>query len=178
MVVEGMRPLRLGNGMDPATSVGPLATSAARDRIAGLVRSARDAGARVHQDLSTVPGIGWFYPPTAIADIDSDAPVTQAELFGPAVIITPYTDLDDVIDAINGQPGGLVTYLYGGDVARLTDRARQIACGSIGINTHEVVSPRFPFGGWRDSGLGHELGADAIRNFQRPRHIRTRLTVV
>jgi aldehyde dehydrogenase (NAD+) len=90
------------------------------------------------------------------------------------VVVAPYADLDDVVDAINNDPGGLVTYLYGADIRRLTDRAGRIACGSIGINTHQVVGPRYPFAGWRDSGLGHELGPDGVRAFQRPRHVMTR----
>lgn len=173
--LQGMRELRVGDGASAATDVGPLATPAALARIASQVDSARSAGAEVHQDWSTVPDIGWFHPLTAVTGLPMDAPVAREELFGPAVVVAPYTDLDDVVDAINDDPGGLVTYLYGADVRRLTERAGRIACGSIGINTCQVVSPRFPFCGWRDSGLGHELGPEGVRVFQRPKHVMTRM---
>lgn len=175
--LDGMREVRVGDGTAVGIDVGPLATRAALERITATVDGARDAGAHVHQDWSSVPDTGWFYPLTAITGLADDAPPARTELFGPAVVVTPYSDLDDVAAAINGDPGGLVAYLYGADIRRLTDLAGRIACGSIGINTHEVVSPRFPFCGWRDSGLGHELGPEAVRAFQRPRHVVTRTPV-
>jgi acyl-CoA reductase-like NAD-dependent aldehyde dehydrogenase len=164
--------LRLGDGLDPETELGPLATRAGRDRVAEQIHRARTVGATV---LSADPGPadGWFHPVTVLTGLDADSPLLEDELFGPAVVVLPYRRIGDVIAALNGRSGGLAAYLYGEDTRRLSRYAAELRYGTVGINTHRVVTPHAPFGGWRDSGLGHELGPDAVRAYQRPRHIRS-----
>lgn len=166
------RRLRLGDGLDPETELGPLATRTARDRVAEQIHRARTMGATV---LSTDPGPpdGWFHPVTVLIGLGADSPVLDDELFGPAVAVLPYRRITDVITALNERVGGLAAYLYGEDAPRLARHAAELRCGTVGVNTHRVVTPHAPFGGWRDSGLGHELGPNAVRAYQRPRHIRS-----
>lgn len=170
--VEGVGAIKTGSGFDPSVVMGPLATEKAQASARQAVDSAREHGATVHQDRASVPAQGSFVPPTVITGTDEAMPVRSMELFGPVVIVEPYLEIDDLIESINRHNAGLVTYLYGGDTARLADHARRIQSGTLGLNAIDVIRPSVPFGGWRNSGLGCELGTEGIRNYQRPRHVR------
>ncbi len=169
---QDLRPVTEDRTENSNEVMGPLATQAARDRIKGDVERWRAAGAAIYQGENFRGAGGWFYPPTVVCPPGTGAdPGGEQELFGPAVIVTTYRELASVIDRVNARSSGLVTYLYGCDSSVLAEQAKRLQCGSVGLNTTRVVDPRIPFGGWKASGLGTELGPHAVRAFQRPRHI-------
>ena len=154
----------MGVGIDENNVLGPLQNQAQFDIVAGLVQSAKDAGARVliggNPDLDAP---GYFYPTTLIADIDDDNPLVREEQFGPALPILRYTDLDDVIARANSVDVGLGGSVWSSDVVAARAVAARLETGTVWINAHGAVHPMIPFGGSKQSGYGLEFGVEGLK---------------
>ena len=163
----------VGDPHDPATVVGPLVAERQRDRVEGYVKLATDAGARVAAGgvrPASLPR-GWYVPPTIIADVDNSMRVAREEIFGPVLCFIPYSDEDDAVRIANDSPYGLAGGVWSGDPARALRVARCMRTGSIAINGSYPPFPLVPFGGFKESGLGRELGPEGLANFLEPRSI-------
>ncbi len=168
-VVDGLvdlaRNLRVGDPKDAATEVGPLVSSAALDRVTGMVDQARAAGATVLAGDTPAPPDGWFFAPRIITDAAPDSVIAQQEIFGPVVTVHPYTDVDDAVRIANATRYGLGGAVFGADEDEVLAVARRVRTGSIGLNGYRPDLGS-PFGGVRDSGIGREFGPDAIENYR------------
>jgi len=154
----------VGDPLDPATVIGPVATTVARDRVEGYLASGRDQGAR----LVTGGGRpasqprGWFVEPTVFADVTPDMTIAREEIFGPVLAVLPYDGGDDgAAAAANDSDYGLGGTVWTGDVDRGLRLARQIDTGSFGVNAY-TLDVNAPFGGHKASGLGLELGPEGL----------------
>ena len=151
--------------MDEKTQLGPLATGAIRDELHAQVQSSVSKGAKVLTGGKPLDGKGFFYAPTVLADIPSDAPAAQDELFGPVASVFRAKSLEEAIALANGTKFGL------GASAWTTDRKEQerfvdeIDSGLLFINGMVASDQRLPFGGVKSSGFGRELGEFGIREF-------------
>ena len=163
--------LVIGNSLDPATQIGPLASSHHRDRVEGHIRRAVDDGARLvagGERPAELPG--WFVRPTVFADVANTSALARDEVFGPVLAITPYDSVDEAIALANDSEYGLGGVVWTADLERGREIASQVQTGTIGVNFY-TLDPAAPFGGIKASGLGRELGPEGLSAYQTLRTI-------
>ena len=159
--------LRLGNGLQPESNVGPLINSRQRDRVEEMVESARAIGAAV-----AVGGRrpvdrprGYFYEPTVVTNVPAEAPLFQNEIFGPVMPISTFQDTDQAIAQANGTRYGLAAYVWTNDLRTAMRAAERLEFGIVGVNEWAPQSTEVPFTGWKESGLGRESGAEGLDEY-------------
>ena len=154
--------LRLGDPLDPETQVGSLISPEHRDKVHGYVERGREEGAEVVAGGEAGDGKGAFYKPTVLAKVESSMSVAQEEIFGPVVTVIPFEDEKDAIGIANDVRYGLMATVWTGDPARGHRIASRIKSGTVGINTPYTAFPGIPFGGYKQSGFGRELGLETL----------------
>jgi aldehyde dehydrogenase (NAD+) len=152
----------VGDPMDPATQIGPLVADRQRDRVLGLIDQGKNEGARV----TTGGGrpafeTGYFVDPTVFADVTNDMVIAREEIFGPVLSVIAYDGVDEAVAIANDSPYGLSGSVWGVDGAHAADVARRIDTGTVTVN-HFGMAFGAPFGGYKDSGLGRELGPEGV----------------
>jgi aldehyde dehydrogenase (NAD+) len=155
----------VGDALDPATMIGPMASSRHRDRVEGYIRTAREEGARLVTGGGRPEGRGWFVEPTVFADVSNDQTIAREEVFGPVLSIIPYDGEEDAIRIANDSEYGLGGSVWTTDTEHGTDVARRVQTGTIGVNQY-LPDPAAPFGGVKGSGLGRELGPEGLVAYQ------------
>lgn len=160
-----MAELKVGNGLDDATQVGPLIDAAARSKVQRLVNDSLARGATALTGGRVMDGPGYFYPPTVLADVSPDSELMTTEVFGPVAPVIPFTDEDEVVARANDTDWGLVGYVFTQDIDRAFDLSERLEVGMVGVNTGVVSNPAAPFGGVKQSGLGREGGKVGIDEF-------------
>lgn len=163
--IEAVRRLRVGDPLQPATQVGPLARGDLRDELDRQVRSSIGQGAVVALGGSPQPGPGYFYRPTVLTRVTPAMAVWREETFGPVAAVMRVRDETAAVALANDSEYGLGASLWTGDLERGQRLARQIEAGSVFINGMVASDPRLPFGGIKDSGYGRELSEFGIREF-------------
>ena len=154
--------LKVGDPLDSETQVGSLISQNHRDRVHGFVERGREEGADVVSGGEIGDGKGAFYPPTVLAKVESSMTVAQEEIFGPVVTVTAFEDEKDAIRIANDVKYGLMATVWTGDPARGHRVAARIKAGEIGINMPYTAFPGIPFGGYKQSGFGRELGLETL----------------
>src|SRR5262245_14181418 len=154
--------LKVGDPLDPETQMGSLISDSHRTRVHGFVERGTEEGAEVVAGGIPPEGPGAFYPPTVLAGVDSTMTVAQQEIFGPVVTVIPFEDEAEAVKLANDVSYGLMATVWTGDPARGHRLARQIKSGTVGINMPYTAFPGIPFGGYKQSGFGRELGIDAL----------------
>jgi acyl-CoA reductase-like NAD-dependent aldehyde dehydrogenase len=161
LLEPAVKGVRVGDPADASTEMGPLISAAQREHVAGYVPD----GAPVAFRGSAPDGPGYWYPPTVLAPVAASAPAYTDEIFGPVVTVTPFTDEADAIEMANDSPYGLSGSIWTGNVGRAIRVARGVETGNLSVNSHSSVRYWTPFGGFKQSGLGRELGPDAVDAF-------------
>ncbi|PNH78949.1 aldehyde dehydrogenase family protein [Arthrobacter sp. AFG20] len=157
----------VGDPLLPETKLGPVVTSAQRDKIQGLIKTAAAEGARlVAGGTDTPQGLtkGYYVAPTILADVDPDSTIAQEEVFGPVLSILSYTDEDNAVDIANNSRFGLSGGVWSADKNRALAVARRIRTGNVDINGAKY-NPMAPFGGYKQSGIGREMGKEGLEEF-------------
>jgi succinate-semialdehyde dehydrogenase/glutarate-semialdehyde dehydrogenase len=170
-MVERMGKLKLGDGTDPETTLGPMINEQALTKITSLVEDAVKKGGRLLLGGTRLNRPGYFYPPTVIADIPADARLLKEEIFGPVVALSPFDSDDEVIEKANNTEYGLTAYLYTGDLKRGFRIGERLESGMVGLNRGLVSDPAAPFGGVKQSGLGREGGHHGLMEFTECKYI-------
>ena len=157
----------LGDPFDDATRLGPLVSAGQRDRVRGYLAKGVADGARVVCGGldADVPAKGYFVAPTVLADVHPDSVVAQEEIFGPVLAVLAYDDEDEAVAIANNSRYGLAGAVWSGDPDRALRVARRLRTGAVDINGG-AFNPLAPFGGYKQSGLGRELGAHGLAEFQ------------
>ncbi|MFA5910657.1 MAG: NAD-dependent succinate-semialdehyde dehydrogenase [Vicinamibacterales bacterium] len=159
--------LRLGSGLDAAVQVGPLINARQRDRVAALVAGAAGQGAEVRSG-GRVPAAlshGYFFEPTVLSGVAPDLPVFREEIFGPVMPIVPFDEVDEAIALANRTPYGLAAYVWTNDLRASVKISEALEFGMVGINEWAPHATEAPFGGWKQSGLGHESGSEGLSEY-------------
>jgi acyl-CoA reductase-like NAD-dependent aldehyde dehydrogenase len=154
--------LKVGDPLDPDTQVGSLISPEHRSKVHGFVEQGREEGAEVVTGGEIGNGKGAFYPPTVLAQVESSMTVAQEEIFGPVVTVIPFEDEKDAIRIANDVRYGLMATVWTGDPARGHRVASRIKAGEVGINMPYTAFPGIPFGGFKQSGFGRELGIETL----------------
>jgi acyl-CoA reductase-like NAD-dependent aldehyde dehydrogenase len=159
---DAAQKLKVGDPLDAETQIGSLISTEHRDRVHAFVEKGREEGADVVAGGESPDGKGAFYRPTVLAKVDNRMTVAQEEIFGPVVTVSPFEDEKDAVRIANDVRYGLMATVWTGDPARGHRLARQIKAGQVGINTPYTAFPGIPFGGYKQSGFGRELGLETL----------------
>jgi aldehyde dehydrogenase (NAD+)/betaine-aldehyde dehydrogenase len=154
--------LKVGDPLEAETQIGSLISQEHRNRVHGYVERGVDEGAEVVAGGEPKEGPGAFYPPTVLAQVDNRMGVAQEEIFGPVVTVIPFEDEKDAIRIANDVRYGLMATVWTGDPARGHRVAARIKSGTVGINMPYTAFPGIPFGGYKQSGFGRELGLETL----------------
>ena len=153
--------IKVGDPLDPETQMGSLISTSHRDKVHGFVEAARDEGAEIVAG-GEAGEQGAFYAPTVIAAADNRMLVAQEEIFGPVVTVIPFADEQEAVRLANDVKYGLMATVWTGDPARGHRVASRIKAGTVGINMPYTAFPGIPFGGYKQSGFGRELGIESL----------------
>jgi len=163
-----MGALKVGDPLDEATEVGPLATASGRDELRELVDDAVAGGATVRTGGTVdgaMPGDGWYYPPTVLEDVTPAMRLFAEEAFGPVATVFRVADRDEAVKIANGTTFGLSSAVWTNDPAEEAYFVRELEAGAVFVNGMTISYPELPFGGIKASGIGRELAAEGIREF-------------
>ncbi|WP_024277720.1 NAD-dependent succinate-semialdehyde dehydrogenase [Xanthobacter sp. 126] len=157
----------VGDGLDPATTMGPLAARRRLDEMERIVHDASDYGASVVTGGMRLGKRGWFYAPTILDDVPDGALIMREEQFGPVAPIARFDDLDEVIERANSVDVGLASYVFTGSGKRANVVSNALNAGMVGVNGTMISLPETPFGGVEQSGYGSEGGVEGLNDFLR-----------
>lgn len=163
-VANFMGMVKYGDPGDPKTIMGPLISERQREKVDGLVQRAVEAGAKLITGGEKVDP-GYFYKPTLLAGVDPDSEIAQEEVFGPVLAVIPYEDDDDAVRIANNSIYGLSGGVFSADEQRALAVARRIRTGTMSINGGNYFGADAPFGGYKQSGIGREMGVAGMEEF-------------
>ena len=172
-IVEHVKSLRLGSGLEPATDVGPMIGDMYRAKIESHVEDARARGAKIltggqrPKDFAK----GWFYEPTVLTDVDHSMLIMREETFGPALPLMEYASFGEAIDLVNDSPYGLGAVLLSEDPKKIKTFFEDVKAGTIWINDPLTDNYAGPFGGMKYSGGARELGIEGLDEFRETKHV-------
>ena len=174
-VVEKTRTLRQGQGLSPDIEIGPMTRRQERERIHQQVEQAIERGATALTGGKIPEGVGCFYPPTVLVDVDHQMDCMSCESFGPLLPIMPFDSEDEVVHLANDSSLGLTASVWSRDIGKANRVARRIDAGTVTINetTYTFGLVETPWGGRKNSGLGWTHGTHGVHEFVRPHHIHT-----
>ncbi len=176
-VLEGLaaesKKIRVGNGFSNA-NLGPVVSQEQLDRVLGYVQSGKEAGAQVVAGGERLGGDlknGYFLPPTVFAHQDDSLQMVQEEIFGPVVAVTAFDDWDELVGRANSTPYGLAAGVWTRDISKAHRFAAAVRAGTVWINQYGLIDAAAPFGGYKESGFGREMGKDALELYTQVKSI-------
>ncbi|MCB1444721.1 MAG: aldehyde dehydrogenase family protein, partial [Rhizobiaceae bacterium] len=178
-LVAETRKIRLGHGVEPGISYGPVLNESVRTRTARHLDDAVARGGRLLVG-GTIPrgGLydkGFFYEPAVVDQVPEGALATTEETFGPLAAVQVADNDDHALRIANSLPFGLAAYVFSGDLERAWLIAERLEAGAVGVNVNDTTELQAPFGGWKMSGIGRELGPEGLHAFLEKKHIKLRL---
>ncbi len=172
--IENAKSWRVGDGMDPHTQMGPLASERRVQAVAHLVEDARAHGAAVAAGGKRLGDRGFFYAPTVLTSVPDNAEILHSEPFGPVAPILHFTDEEAMLEQASGLEFGLSAYVFTNDSARQRRLKDALQYGSVGLNDVVTHPPEVPLGGWKESGYGTEGGIEILTPYQKTKFISSR----
>jgi succinate-semialdehyde dehydrogenase/glutarate-semialdehyde dehydrogenase len=173
--VEKVKTIRIGNGLDRSTHMGPIHTAEQREKVESMVQDAENRGAKdlVKGGRPTEKSLqkGNFYSPTVLADVGYEAQIAREECFGPALPIFIVKDLEEAIERANDTPYGLGSSVWTKDVEKAYHAAERIQAGTTWVNSPPISRAEVPFGGFKQSGFGRELGIEGLDHYYETKSI-------
>ncbi|MGZ6227182.1 MAG: aldehyde dehydrogenase family protein [Candidatus Binataceae bacterium] len=154
--------MTMGDGLDPKTMMGPLVSKEQFDKVKGYLELGKKEGARVTTGGAAAPGKGYFVQPTVFADVNNKMRIAREEIFGPVAATIPFKDENDAVIQGNDTDYGLGAAVWTSDVGRAHKVARALKAGTVWVNCYGMIDPISPFGGYKQSGFGRELGKYAL----------------
>jgi succinate-semialdehyde dehydrogenase/glutarate-semialdehyde dehydrogenase len=160
--VKRAKALKIGDGLDESTQMGPLAHPRRIQAMETLLGDAAEHQATLKTGGHRIKGKGWFWEPTVLANVPEQARIMNEEPFGPVALINPIGDFDSAVKAANRLPYGLAAYAWTKDAKRVTRLGEELEAGMVGVNTFRISVPESPFGGVKESGHGSEEGPEGL----------------
>jgi phenylacetaldehyde dehydrogenase len=164
-VVEIAKSIKLGPGMEEGTQMGPLVSDEQLRRVTGYLESGRDDGATALTGGTRYGDKGYFVEPTVLTNTTPDMKVVREEIFGPVVVAAPFQSLDDIAAAANDSEYGLGAGIWTQDISKAHALAKKLRAGTVWINCYNVFDASLPFGGYKQSGWGREMGHEVLEAY-------------
>jgi len=168
-VVDGVseiaKSIKLGSGMEPGTQMGPLVSSEQLERVTGFLESGKADGATALTGGGRFGDRGYFVEPTVLTNTTPNMKVVREEIFGPVVVAAPFSDLDEIAAVANDTEYGLGAGIWTKDISKAHALAKKIKAGTVWINCYNVFDASLPFGGYKQSGWGREMGHEVLNNY-------------
>lgn len=183
-VLEGMSQMaskiKIGNTLDPSTGMGPLVSNQQLDTVLGYIQSGLDEGARLVYGGKRITDSGLdkghYVEPTIFADVRNDMKIAQEEIFGPVASVIRYSSVEEAIEIANDTIYGLAAGVWSCDVNQALKISRELKAGTVWINDWHAIRPDAPFGGYKQSGFGRELGRQSLDEYSQVKHVHVSLT--
>ena len=161
-VAEIARAMKIGPGLDPSTTMGPMVNIGHRDRVMRYIEQGVAEGAELVYGGEAVDDPGAYLRPALLIGARLQDKVVQEEIFGPVLVAFPYDDFDNLMGQVNGTEFGLGASIWSRDFDTINAFVDQVQAGTVWINNHNTLDLSLPFGGWKQSGVGHELGEEGL----------------
>jgi phenylacetaldehyde dehydrogenase len=165
-ISDQARSIKLGSGLDPATQMGPMVSKVQRDRVWNYIEAGRRAGAKAIAGGRALDTAGYFIEPTVFVNVRPDMKIVQEEIFGPVVTVAPFKDTDDeLMRQANDTIYGLAAGIWTRDLSKAHLLAASLKAGTVWINCYNIFDAALPFGGYKQSGWGREMGEAVLDNY-------------
>jgi phenylacetaldehyde dehydrogenase len=174
-VAEIAKSIKLGPGIEPGTQMGPMVSDEQLRTVTGYIESGKAEGATALSGGSRFGDRGYFVEPTVLTNTRPDMKVVREEIFGPVVVAAPFSDLDEVAAVANDTPYGLGAGIWTKDISKAHALAKKIKAGSVWINCYNVFDAALPFGGYKQSGWGREMGHEVLEAYTEVKAVTTLL---
>ena len=161
-LVAYTRTLKIAPGLDPDCFISPLVSAQQKDNVMSYIEAGRREGAQLVYGGKALEGQGYFVEPTIFAHCRSDMSIVREEIFGPVLVTMPFDDIEDALAQANDSPFGLAAAIYSNDLGRVHSLIPRLAAGSVYVNAHSTIDPAMPFGGFKESGFGKDLGPEQL----------------
>lgn len=174
---EVAKAIKVGDGLDPETQMGPMANQRGLETAKAMVADAVSKGAEILAGGSAPSGRnqGYFFEPTVLGNVPGDAMIMNEEPFGPVAPLTTFSDYDEVMARANALPFGLAGYVFSDDLGTATRAYEDIEVGMVGVNELLLATAEAPFGGIKESGMGREGGALGIHDYLEPKYVKMKV---
>jgi aldehyde dehydrogenase (NAD+) len=156
---------KVGDPFDPQTEQGPQIDQSQFDKVMGYIESGRNEGARLVCGGERVGSLGNFIRPTVFADVQDEMKIAREEIFGPVMSVIRFSDLDEVVTRANRTNYGLAAAVWTRDIQKAHAVADRVRAGTVWVNCYNVLDTRAPFGGFKQSGIGRELGEYGLQQY-------------
>jgi phenylacetaldehyde dehydrogenase len=178
-VVDGVaaiaKSIKMGPGMEPGTQMGPLVSEEQFRRVSGFLESGKSDGATALTGGGRYGDRGYFIEPTVLTNTRPDMKVVREEIFGPVLVASPFSDLDEIARVANDSEYGLGAGIWTKDISKAHALAKKLRAGTVWINCYNVFDAALPFGGYKQSGWGREMGHEALHAYTEVKAVTTLL---
>jgi phenylacetaldehyde dehydrogenase len=172
---DAAKAIKVGNGLDPSTDMGPLTSQEQLDRVTNYLSIGESEGARNITGGKRFGSQGYFVEPTVLADTTEDMRIVKEEIFGPVLSVSPFKDVDELTAKANKSNFGLASGVWTKDLSKAHRAAKAIKAGTVWVNCFNVFDAALPFGGYKQSGWGREMGGEVLENYLQTKAVTTQI---
>ncbi len=174
-IAERAKKINVGRGLEPTTDMGPLVSSEQLDRVCGYLESGFSQGAKAIAGGHKASDKGYFVEPTVLVNTNRDMKVVQEEIFGPVVVAMPFSDPEEIVPEANDNVYGLAAGVWTNDIGKAHRVAEHLQAGTVWINCYNIFDAALPFGGYKQSGWGREMGHEVLNNYTQTKAVCARI---